>query len=278
MTLLPFLRITSLSAALGLVMSMAACDNSPATTPNETFSETTATIQKMAESDTQAQTAHDNHDNHDHNAPDHNAQAVAADMDRPPVTSEFAFIEAPDDHVMGADDAPVTVIAYASVTCPHCSAWFSEDWPVVKRDLIDTGKIRFVFREFPTQPVQLAMAGFLIANCALEDGFFPSMIHQMEIQADIFEAAKAGNAQQAYLEVAQKAGLPDGAAMKTCLDDKTGYDRIQESMIRAEAAGVRGVPSFFINGEVFEGDSSAAGLIAIVMGLNAGGVSKMDKN
>ena len=73
-----------------------------------------------------------------------------------------SFQETETDHVLGSVSAPTTVIIYASVTCPHCAYWFDTVWPGLKSDYVETGKIRVVFREFPTAPAQLSFAGFLL--------------------------------------------------------------------------------------------------------------------
>ena len=82
------------------------------------------------------------------------ASAIAQDQPVDPLpaqVTDFATSEAPDDHTLGSEDAAITMIVWASVTCPHCANWFANDWPIVKRDLVETGKMRFIFREFPTR-------------------------------------------------------------------------------------------------------------------------------
>ena len=74
---------------------------------------------------------------------------------------------------MGSADAPVTVVEYASITCPHCAAWSENVGPAFKARYVDTGLVRFVFRELPTAPGPVAIAGFLTARCAGEDQYFP---------------------------------------------------------------------------------------------------------
>jgi len=81
------------------------------------------------------------------------------------------------DMALGAPDgAKVTVVEYASVTCPHCAAWQEETWPAFKAAFVDTNKVRYVFRELPTPPANVAVAGFMIARCAGEDKYF-DVIH-----------------------------------------------------------------------------------------------------
>lgn len=89
----------------------------------------------------------------------------------------------PADRVLGRADAPVTVIEYASVTCPHCAAWHAEVFPDFKARFIDTGRVRYVYREFLTGPAELSFAGALLARCAPADRYFDVVGALMEGQA-----------------------------------------------------------------------------------------------
>jgi protein-disulfide isomerase len=75
------------------------------------------------------------------------------------------------DEIQGSADAPVTIVEYASMTCPHCSHFHETTYPELKKKYIDTGKVRFIFREFPLDP--LAAAASMLARCAGKDKFFP---------------------------------------------------------------------------------------------------------
>jgi protein-disulfide isomerase len=75
------------------------------------------------------------------------------------------------DVALGPADAKVTIIEYASMTCPHCAAFHQETWPELKKRWVDTGKVRFVLREFPLDP--LATAGFMLARCDGENKYYP---------------------------------------------------------------------------------------------------------
>ena len=98
--------------------------------------------------------------------------------------------EAKGDMALGAGaDAKVTVVEYASVTCGHCAVWNEEVWPEFKTKYVDTKKVRYVFREFPTPPQDIAVAGFLIARCAGEDKYFDVMHDIMASQKEWAAAA-----------------------------------------------------------------------------------------
>ena len=137
------------------------------------------------------------------------------------------YAEIEGDHVLGSPTAPITMIIYASVTCPHCASWFNSIWPDIKKNYVETNKLRVVFREFLTQPANIAVIGFQIANCAPEDQYFGMIEHQMKEQENIFTALEAGTGQATYLEIAKKAGLADDAAMTTCIQNDAGYATCQ---------------------------------------------------
>ena len=206
------------------------------------------------------------HAGHDHS--EHKHETPAADID-----IDHVFDEAADDHTVGSEIAPVSMIIYASVTCPHCGDWFTNHWPDFKKDHVDNGDVRIVFREFPTAPAQLSMAGFLIANCAADDGFFDHMVHQMQSQEAIFEAVKAGNGKATYDELGKKAGLNTEEDMTACFSKNENFDRIQRSMTRAQAGGISGVPAFIIDGEIYKGDVSAEKLSELVISKTESGMT-----
>ena len=76
------------------------------------------------------------------------------------------------DMIMGQETAPITIIEYASTTCPHCKHFHETVMPGLKANYIDPGKVKFIFREFPTPPVAIAVAQFQIARCAGKDKYF----------------------------------------------------------------------------------------------------------
>lgn len=77
------------------------------------------------------------------------------------------------DKILGSADAPVTVVEYASMTCGHCANFHMNTYPHLKKEYIDTGKVRFIFREFPLDPV--ALAAFMLARCMPEDKYFDTV-------------------------------------------------------------------------------------------------------
>jgi protein-disulfide isomerase len=148
---------------------------------------------------------------------------------------------------LGEADAPVTVIEYASATCGHCANFHNESFPALKEDYIDTGKVRFVFREFPLD--ELALAAFMLARCAPENRYFPIIDVLFEEQQ-----SWTRNAREELLKIARMAGFTP-ESFEECLQNEDVAKGILE--IRSTAAeqyGVQSTPTFFINGEMIAGN------------------------
>lgn len=207
---------------------------------------------------------HSDHDGHDHAKPSKPAKDVP-----------FALSEAPDDHVIGSDKAPITMIVWASVTCPHCGDWFTNEWPSIKKGLIETEKMRFVFRALPTAPAQLSMVGFMIAECAPSEDYFKLIEYQMENQKKIFEAAEKGEARAEYDKIGKLAGLDSGDDIQACLQNQEKLSHIHTNSDRANGAAVGGVPAFYINGDPYEGKQDAETLTKLILDMNKKGLSKL---
>lgn len=204
------------------------------------------------------------HAGHDHE----NASSPAKDI-------PFALTEAPDDHVIGSENAPITMIVWASVTCPHCGDWFTNEWPSIKKELIETEKMRFVFRPLPTAPAQLSMIGFMMAECAPADDYFKLVEYQMENQKMIFEQAQKGEARAEYDKIGKLAGLNTQEEIQACLQDKDKLKNIHTSSDRANGAAVGGVPAFYINGTPYEGRQDGEALTKLISNMYEKGLSKL---
>ena len=149
------------------------------------------------------------------------------------------------DMALGAaEGAPVTVVEYASVTCSHCAAWNETVMPEFKEKYIDTNQVRFVFRELPTPPVDVATAGFLLARCAGEDRYFEVVDAIMRAQPEIF----AGQGRAVLLRVAQSAGLSE-EEFTQCVTDEDAIRAMEGRVRQAQEMGVTGTPAFYVNGE-----------------------------
>ena len=148
------------------------------------------------------------------------------------------------DRVLGRADAPVTVIEYASFTCSHCAHWTNDVLPQFKARYIDTGKVRLVFRDLPTQPVQVAATAAAIGRCAAPDRFFDVAHHFMAGQAAAFAS---GNARDWYMGGIAASGRTQ-PQIEACLADPATQQGLQRDIEGAIAAGVEGTPTFFVNG------------------------------
>ena len=160
------------------------------------------------------------------------------------------------DMALGAPEgAKVTVVEYASVTCSGCAAWNEQVWPQFKAKYVDTNKVRFVFREFPTPPQDVAVAGFLLARCAGEDQYFHVIDKIMRALPELHSGTPA---RDILLRTAREAGLSD-TQFQTCVANPAGVAAMEKRIKAAQDAGVTGTPTFMINGETVS-DRSLDGL------------------
>tara|TARA_Y100000052_G_scaffold27588_1_gene36966 strand:+ start:22234 stop:22926 length:693 start_codon:yes stop_codon:yes gene_type:complete len=151
------------------------------------------------------------------------------------------------DMSMGRDDAPVTIIEYASVTCSHCATFHNTVEPALK-ERIDAGDVKFIFREFPTPPQDVAIAGFMIARCAGEDKYFDVIGELFESQDKMIQAARTRSVEAYLMAIASKHGLSE-QEFQVCTRDEELYDTIDEFVQGGLAMGVNATPSLFLNGE-----------------------------
>lgn len=158
-----------------------------------------------------------------------------------------------DDMVLGAENAPVTLIEYASATCPHCAEFHETAWEQLKTNYIDTGKVRFVFREYPTAPPAVAVAGFQLARCggATPEQYFARLGEIFRQQRAMFATGTMEGVRQKFFEIGGAAGLSQDQVTQ-CINDETGAERIRRIIQGAEAFDVTGTPTFVINGTKYE--------------------------
>jgi protein-disulfide isomerase len=166
--------------------------------------------------------------------------------------------EALPDMSMGKSDAPVTVVEYASMTCPHCAEFDIATFPAFKKKYIDTGKVYYILREFPFDP--RAEAGFMLARCS-KDKYF-AMVDLLFHQQDNW--AVADDAKAALLRLSKLAGFTQ-ESFTACLTDQKLLDQIRAVKNRAEKDfGVDATPTFFINGKKYPGAMSIDEMSAII--------------
>lgn len=163
--------------------------------------------------------------------------------------------------VVGQDDAPVTIVEYASMTCSHCADFTVNTLPVIKEKYIDSGKARLIFREFPFDP--RAAAAFMLARCAPEERYFPMVDVLFKQQA---QWAMAENAQEALLKIAKLAGFTQ-ETFNACLTDQKLLDDVNAVRERGSEFGVNATPTFFINGKKYSGALSVEQMSAVIDSL-----------
>ena len=155
------------------------------------------------------------------------------------------------DIIEGRVDAPAIIIEYASMTCSHCAAFHKDVWPALKAKYVDTGKAKFVLREFPLDP--LALGAFMLARCAGPDKRDAVVDRLFDQQADwAFAANPLFKLREQFLA----AGMTE-AEFEACLKDEALYDKVRAMHDFAAAKlGVQSTPTFFINGVRLAGEHS----------------------
>jgi protein-disulfide isomerase len=175
------------------------------------------------------------------------------------VTAAELLIPPPlGDRTIGKDDAPVTIVEYASMTCPHCAHFHETTYPELKKQYIDTGKVRFIFREFPLDP--LAAGASMLARCADKDKFYP-MIETLFQQQRQWAVEKPI---PKLLALAKQAGISE-QTFNACLSDQKMLDAMQAEQKRAtDKFGVNSTPTIFVNGTKQVGGVSIEDLAKVI--------------
>jgi protein-disulfide isomerase len=167
-----------------------------------------------------------------------------------PDPAELAKAGPDGDVVLGSEKAPVTIVEYASMTCPHCAHFSETTFPELQKRYIDTGKVRFIFREFPLDA--LAAAGFMLARCGGKEKFMPIVETLFAKQREWMVEKPI----EPLREIAKQFGFTH-QSFDECLANQKVLDGIQNVRDRAaEKLGVNSTPTFFINGKKFNGDQS----------------------
>jgi len=175
-----------------------------------------------------------------------------------PDLAELAKPGPAGDIVLGSEKAPVTIIEYASMTCPHCAHFSNTTFPELQKRYIDTGKVRFIFREFPLDA--LAAAGFMLARCAGSDKFMP-IVETLFAKQPEWMVQKPVEPLRA---IAKQFGYTE-QSFDQCLANQKVLDDIQVVRDRAaEKLGVNSTPTFFVNGKKLTGDQSIEALAKLI--------------
>lgn len=190
------------------------------------------------------------------------AIALAAAFGSPAALAQAAAVDtvalyAPGslgERALGPEDAPVTIVEYASMSCPHCAAFHETVFGELKTKYIDTGKVRFLFREFPHNNPGYPPA--MVARCAPEGRFFEVVDAYFDRQE---EWLNSPDIMQAIRDIAKEHGFTD-QSFDACVSNQALFEALKEGRDRGSSFGVQGTPTFFINGRKFEDAPSLANM------------------
>lgn len=241
-------RLTAAATVSFLALTLAGCSDSSDGTPQAGAStETAAPVDTAAATPSPEVTGS--------TTPAVEAPQSAGDVDMAAVLAPGPLKEM----ALGDENAPVTVVEYMSMTCPHCAAFHEENFKPLVEKYVDTGKVRFILREFPFDP--RAAAAIMLARCAPESQFFP-MVDVMFKQQRSWATAQDGRA--ALLQIARLAGFTQ-ESFEACLTNQKLLDDV--NAVRTKAAnefGVQSTPTFIINGKRYPGNMSVETMSAII--------------
>lgn len=185
----------------------------------------------------------------------------------PPSTAPIPIAAADGFHgfTLGSDSAKVEVTEYSDFECPFCASFATVQMPVIRQQLIATGKVRWRYRDFPLPSHQYSRYAALAAQCAGEQGKFWEMHDQLFSNHQWAQTGK--NPASLFRDFARTIGL-DVDKYDACVAGQRYAGRIQASVQEGEALGVRGTPSFFVGGQAFQGRATSDDFKALVDSLS----------
>jgi len=158
-----------------------------------------------------------------------------------------------DDFVIGDPEAPITIIEYASMSCSHCASFHLETLPDLKKEFIDTGKVRFVFRDFPYN--YPALLGSMVMRCIPQEVRYDYMNALYTLQKQWVLSENAKTTEELY-KIMQSGGMTK-EDFDICLNDSTMENNIIQGIINAQKEfDVKSTPSFLVNGNLVSGNKS----------------------
>ncbi|MCZ8180222.1 MAG: DsbA family protein [Rhizobium sp.] len=167
---------------------------------------------------------------------------------------------------LGDPNAPVKIIEYMSMTCPHCAHFHVNTFDAIKTKYVDTGKVYFVLREFPFPQDTASLAAFMLARCTTEDKFFP-FVSTMLKQQRTWAAPVDGDVRGAMLQMSKLAGFTQ-ETFDACLTNAQLAGDVSAVRDRgAQEFGVQSTPTFLINGKAYSGDMSVDSMSALIDSL-----------
>lgn len=191
------------------------------------------------------------------------APAPAADPGASPADMQRLLTVGKDDRVLGNPNAPITIIEYASMTCPHCAHFADAVLPDLKKKWIDSGKAKLVLRDFPLDGE--AVHASMLARCAPPDRFYAFVD---TFFADQDKWVTASDYQAALTRLAELGGMSKPEADK-CLADKGLENQVLNSrLVAANQLQVNSTPTFFVNGTRYAGEPTVEGFDKLLSGLS----------
>ena len=158
-----------------------------------------------------------------------------------------------NDFIIGNDNAPITIIEYASMSCSHCANFHNNTLPDLKKEYIDTGKVKYVFRDFPYN--YPALLGSMVMRCIPSEVRYDYMNALYKLQKKWVVKENAITHQELY-KIMQSGGM-NKENFDACLNNVDLENQILEEVIAAQSEfNIRSTPSFLINGDLLEGDKS----------------------
>ncbi|MDH3230595.1 MAG: DsbA family protein [Alphaproteobacteria bacterium] len=177
--------------------------------------------------------------------------ALVAVAQAEPLPTEQALKE----RIMGNPEAPVTIIEYASLTCPHCADFHTDTLPQLKKEWIETGRAKLVYRDFPTSPVALAVYAAMVARCAPEDRYFKFLEVFYKQQRNW---TGSPDPVKALAQLARLGGMSQ-ADFDACTQNEALFTGIRERALDGQMEfDIENTPSFVVNGRVIKGGMSYA--------------------
>jgi len=188
------------------------------------------------------------------------AASAGTVVEAPEPEATFSNVTIADDEaVLGKKDAPVTIVEYASFTCPHCAQFHNSVLPAIKSEFIETGKVRLVYRDFPLD--QMAFAASRVARCAGPDRYFPFVDAFFSSQS---KWAADANPMVALSRIARLGGMSQ-ADFEGCLKKQDVANKVLAQRLDADKTyGVRSTPTIIINGDLYSGGLAVDQLRAVI--------------
>ncbi|MEO4043622.1 DsbA family protein [Hoeflea sp. CAU 1731] len=263
-------NMSKLAGATALAIALAACSNSGENKTAETMAPATSTSQMSADNSitTGAISDGETKQTSASSSVEETVQVAqastgsSADLPSSDGSVDMDAVLEPgpmEEKYLGDADAPVKIVEYMSMTCPHCAAFHNNTFKPIVEKYADSGKIQFIVREFPFDP--RATAAIMLARCAPDDKFFPMVEVLMQQQQNW---ARAQDARTALLNIAKLAGFTQ-ETFEACLTNQQLVDDVNTVKNKAvQEFGVTSTPTFLINGNRYSGNMSVDQMSALI--------------